>query len=198
MKKPMRKGKTTTVWSAPYPNKMVLRKTFRYPDGKTREFFFWGKESAGPVIIFPVTDDGKMIATKQWRPSVDGFLYELPGGHAKKGQRIKDAVAAELREEAGYEAKSLIPLAEFWLDPPAMHTVIRPFLALGCRKVTEPNLDEDEFMTHIAMPIEKWLTLIAARSGKNMKDSKSLSVTLLAIPELMKRGLLSERVLRNL
>lgn len=198
MKKPVRKGKPTVVWSAPYPNKFVIRKMYRFADGGMREFFFWGKEGGGPVIIFPVTEDGNVLITRQWRPGSDEFVYELPGGHPKKHQRVRDAVAAELREETGYEAGSIVPLAAFWLDPPAFNnTVIRPFLALGCRKVAEPELDADELMTHVAMPIGKWFELALARGRRNTKDSKSLSATFLALPELVSRGLIDLRFMKN-
>ena len=188
----MRKGKPAVVWSAPYPDKVVIRKEFRYPDGETREFFFWGKEGGGPVIIFPVTEDGRVLITKQWRAASDSFVYELPGGHPNKKQSVKDAIAAELREETGYQAQIVIPLPEFWLDPPSMHNVIRPFLALGCKRIREPDLDKDEFMTHMAIPLKKWLKLVMSRGGRNTKDSKSLSVTFLALPELIARGLIKK------
>ncbi len=186
----MKKGKSAVVWSAPYPDKVVIRKEFRYPDGETREFFFWGKEERGPVIIFPVTEDGKVLVTKQWRAAADAFVYELPGGHPNKKQSVKDAVAAELREETGYQARTIIPLPEFWLDPPSMHNVVKPFLALGCKKIREPDLDKDEFMTHMAIPLKKWLKFAAPKGGRDAKDSKSLAVTLLALPELRKRSLI--------
>ena len=166
------------------------RLAYRYPDGKVREFFYWGEKGAGPVIILPMTDQGEVIITKQWRAGISGFVYELPGGHPDRRQRVKDAVVAELRQETGYEAGSVIPLAEFWLDPPGMQVVIKPFLALGCKKVSSPSLDKDELMTHSVIPFGKWLTLITANASQNMKDSKSLSVTLLAIPELASRGLI--------
>ena len=48
------------------------------PGGKTIEFLMW-HQGEGTVIV-PVTTDKKFILIKSYKPAIDDFIIEFPGG----------------------------------------------------------------------------------------------------------------------
>ncbi len=186
------------VWESGYPNKAVVKKTFQFSNGTEREFFLWGKRAGSSVVAFPVTEQNEVVAVRQWRPGADGFVYELPGGNGSAGQSPEEALANELREETGYAAVTFVPLPEFWVDPPSCQTVIKPFLALGCRKVGELTLDAGERVEPFVVDLEKWIQLVTSNTSPNMRDGKTLAITMLALHELISRGIVDKSIASTL
>jgi ADP-ribose pyrophosphatase len=139
------------------------------------------------VVVLAVTGDGNAIFTEQWRPGSDGPVDEFPGGHRKQGQTIEEALADELEEEVGYKAGRVISLPEFWLDPPSNQVVVAGYLALNCKKVSEPKPERTEIIQKVELPIGKLIERLLA-NGENHKDSKTLSLLFLALPHLAKEG----------
>ncbi len=68
-------------------------------------------ESGGFVAIVPVTNEGKVVLVRQWRQPLEAFTLELPSGAVDAGEMPRDAAGRELREETGYRAEGLSPLA---------------------------------------------------------------------------------------
>ena len=189
MRLPKAVGDPVVVYEGPYPNKTVLRQDFLFPDGRTRDFYLWGKLGHRSVVIFSITESGMVIATKQWRPGSDGCVYEFPGGNPDPGQSEQDCISQEMLEEVGYKPGEVIKLPEFWLEPPAFRVVIVSFLALNCRKVGEPEPEASEIIQKIEVPLSEWMRMMT--NDLEGKDAKTLAVTLLALPVLLQRGLVS-------
>ena len=61
------------------------------------------------VHVLPIVGD-KVCLLRQYRYPIDQWTYEFPGGAIEDGMSPQEAALRELREEAGYEAKELIPL----------------------------------------------------------------------------------------
>lgn len=195
MKAPIAVGRLEAVYSGPF-NKNVFRQKFKFPDGTVKDFYLWGSIENRPVVVFPMTRDFEVILVRQWRPGaaehgMGGFVYELPGGHPKPGQDDLVAIVDELREETGYQARQIIRLPEFWLDPCSFGVSVCPFLAFDCEKVAEPKLDKtdltEELIEQITIPISDWLNMLKtpeASDWPNTKDGKTLAITLLALLQL--------------
>lgn len=61
------------------------------------------------VHVLPIVGD-KACVLRQYRYPINQWTYEFPGGAIEDGMTPEEAALRELREEAGYEAKELIPL----------------------------------------------------------------------------------------
>ena len=94
------------------------------------------------AIIIPVTQEGSIIYSKQEQLGKAPFM-SLIGGRVDEGEGGWEAAKRELLEETGYEAKE-------WALLEAAHPMtkidwcIYTFIARGCRKVGERNLDGGE------------------------------------------------------
>lgn len=61
------------------------------------------------VHVPPIVGD-KVCVLRQYRYPINQWAYEFPGGAIEDGMLPEETALRELREEAGYEAKELIPL----------------------------------------------------------------------------------------
>lgn len=163
--------------------KRVVSRHFTLPDETITEYLVWGG-TVTPVVIFPVvntTDDGfAVVAVRQFRYGANEFVIELPGGCPEPGQKPEDVAIEELLEETGYVAEEYIRLGglPLWPDAASCITDIVPMLALGCKKVAEPQPDEEEVMETLVIPFKEWEQMI--RDGR-IRDMKAIAITLLAL-----------------
>jgi ADP-ribose pyrophosphatase len=163
--------------------KLVVNRAFKEPDGSEKDFLVWGGATI-PVIVFPVTADGRVVLIQQFRRAANTLVLELPGGCPKKpGDSIETTALAELREETGFVPRRIVQLGEpIWFEPASCMTLFAPVLATGCEPRGEQALDETEHLSVVTMDIAQWLAHLA-RGGEG-RDSKSMAMTLLALPHL--------------
>ena len=68
------------------------------------------KPSVGAVV----TDDNqRVLLLWRHRHITDASGWEIPAGWAEPGENLADAVGREIKEETGYVAQSLQPIAEY-------------------------------------------------------------------------------------
>ncbi len=109
------------------------------------------------VIVFPVTDDGKIILTEQQQPGKEPFIGAA-GGRVDTGEEILSAAKRELREETGYEAgefvlwKSLQPISK-------IEWAVYVFVARHITKVSDVSLDAGEKITLMPVDFEEFLDI---------------------------------------
>lgn len=63
-------------------------------------------EKVDGVMIIPITKEGEFIIIKQYRPAIDGFIYEFPAGLVDEGETVEEASKRELFEETGLKCLS--------------------------------------------------------------------------------------------
>lgn len=125
------------------------------PNGKpaTRELI----NHIGAVCIIPVTDDNKVIIERQFRYPIYQVVTEIPAG--KLDSKDEDRLLAakrELREETGYTADKWTDLGIYYPAPAYSDEKITMYLAQGLHK-GERDLDEDEFLNVIEVPLQELL-----------------------------------------
>lgn len=58
------------------------------------------------VSVLAETGMGEIVLVRQFRPALETFTLELPGGLREKGSDPADCAARELEEEAGFHCRS--------------------------------------------------------------------------------------------
>jgi len=103
--------------------------------------------------------DGRVLLARHRREGEDYFVF--PGGKVKVGEPLADALAREIREEAGIEVKvcDLLAVGEFIRPSKGRHTLDLLFLALPLSEEIKPTCEG------VLKGVE-WFPLEALRSGR--------------------------------
>jgi 8-oxo-dGTP pyrophosphatase MutT (NUDIX family) len=129
-------------------------------DGSTKTFEKLKRPDT--VVVFPVLNDGTILLTEQEQPGKDPFIGAC-GGRMEEGEDVLESAKREFLEETGYEATEYI----LWK---AMHPaskidwVVYFFIAKGCKKVKEQELDGGEKISLTPVTFDEFLQI-----GRNEK-----------------------------
>lgn len=109
------------------------------------------------VSIIPWTRDERgvpvFLMERQYRHGSESVTIEFPAGLTEEGESPLEAARRELREETGMEAE-LTELASFNPNPAFMTNRQTFFLATGLRRTGEQELDENEEIELLYLPVE--------------------------------------------
>lgn len=130
--------------------KRVVQKTFLLPDGRSYTSFI--DKTPDSVNIFPMTDDGQVVLVKQFRPGSEQIEMELPGGMIDPGEKPSRAAERELLEETGYEGNIEFLSARSY--SPYSEGKRYVYIATGCKRVSEQDLDMDEYVDIAVVDME--------------------------------------------
>ena len=148
------------------------------PDGSQAVFTVTGDASNRAVACVALTPRHTAVLAEQYRPGPERVMAELPGGAVDPGESLAQAAARELAEETGYVPAELTYLGEMRID--AYFGGSRNyFLATGCERRQEQELDQAEFVTVREVALADLVRL--AMTGA-MTDPGGV---LLALPHLM-------------
>jgi ADP-ribose pyrophosphatase len=96
------------------------------------------------VIVLPRADDNKFLCFRQTKYAIQGTSLAPVGGMIEPNETPIDAAKRELFEEMGYQASEWVNLGSYILDPNRGIATMHLFLALGAKKIAEPNSDDLE------------------------------------------------------
>ena len=156
----------------------VVAKTFRMPDGSEAVFTVTGDADNRAVACVALTPWRTVVLAEQYRPGPERVMAELPGGRVETGESLAGGAARELAEETGYVPEGLAYLGEMSYDGyfgGSRHY----FLATGCERRREQELDQNEFVTVREVSLADLVTLAVTAE---MTDPGGV---LLALPYLM-------------
>lgn len=127
----------------------LIKKTFILPNWSEDTFDIKAEWRA--ACILALTKANNVILVKQFRPGPEKVLLELPGGSVEFWEEPLEAAKRELLEETGYTGD--VVFVGTSLDD-AYSTLLRyNFIAKNCEKISEQNLDSNEFIETVEISL---------------------------------------------
>ncbi|MFQ5575763.1 MAG: NUDIX hydrolase [Anaerolineae bacterium] len=127
-------------------------------DGRTFKYYYLegGRHAVATVAL---TNQCKVVLTRQYRHPVGRVIYDLPAGRAKKGEPALEAARRELQEETGYYANHIEPLTFFNQFPGAVQTGGYIFFATDLQPGPQ-HLDRFEDLEVVELSIPNAIALV--------------------------------------
>ena len=144
------------------------------PNGKTS--FREVVEHVDGVAILALDDRNNVLTVTQYRYVFGRPLLEIPAGKLEPGEDPAAAALRELKEETGASPVEFIPMGRLLASPGCYGEVLWLFLA-RCLTQGQSAPDEDEFLEHVALPLEDAAAM--AVDGR-LEDSKTVAAVLRA------------------
>jgi ADP-ribose pyrophosphatase len=124
----------------------------------------------GSVVVLPVLPDGRIVMIRQYRHSVQQYLWELVAGRRDGDESFVSGARRELQEETGYTARSMRLLVDLFPSPGFLRENMAIFLATGLKKGAanpEPDemIEQRIFSLH---EVEQWMRRGKIRDGKTV------------------------------
>ncbi len=169
-----KKGSTETLWRGRVFD--LTREEIVMPTGRktTVEVI----RHPGSASIVPLLNDGRVVLIRQFRPSLEQVIWEIPAGTMGSGEDPLGCARRELMEECGYRGSRFEKLGEILPAPGYCDERIHLFMATDLTPCAQ-HLDEDECLTVHPLPFEEALDMI--RRGE-IQDAATIVGLLLAYP----------------
>lgn len=124
------------------------------------------------VEIMAVTEDGRIILVRQYRPPVGDYSLEFPSGYIDPEETPEEAITRELREETGYECKNIKRLGAYKIVPSRVNNDLHFFYGEGARLVEE-KAGSQEGVDVLLVTKEEFRELVA---GGRLKEVAALAI----------------------
>ncbi len=98
----------------------------------------------GAAVIIPKLDSDRVLLVRQYRHAAERVLWEFPAGTLEPNETTEHCARRELREETGYEVKTLKPILAFYPSPGVNQEKMFLFIAEGLKLVDEIPMEADE------------------------------------------------------
>lgn len=112
------------------------------------------------VNVIPITEDNEVVMIKQYRHGSKSVTLEIPGGLVDDESPERAAVR-ELLEETGYQGESVRYLGSANPNPAIFNNLCHTYLVEKARMVSEKNLDDNEDIEVVHVPVADITSLIA-------------------------------------
>ena len=158
----------------------LIKVTYDIADVNGKEAWREVVHHPGASAVVAIDEDNRIIMEKQFRYALNDYLLEIPAGKLDAGEDPLVCAKRELEEETGIIASEWISLGTIATSPGFCNEVIHLYVAKGLSK-GEIHWDEDEYVEVERYAFDELLQRI---KEEKIKDSKSLSALLLAMPYL--------------
>ena len=158
----------------------LIKLTYDIADVNGKEAWREVVHHPGASAVVAIDEDNRIIMEKQFRYALNDYLLEIPAGKLDAGEDPLVCAKRELEEETGIIASEWISLGTIATSPGFCNEVIHLYVAKGLSK-GEIHWDEDEYVEVERYRFDELLQRI---KEEKIKDSKSLSALLLAMPYL--------------
>ncbi|HEY3233402.1 MAG TPA: NUDIX hydrolase [Polyangiaceae bacterium] len=121
----------------------LRRQSIELPKGATLDEFYL-IETGDWASVLAFTDQGEVIAVRQYRHGTGAVSLELPAGALDPHEAPLAAIQRELLEETGYKAREWKPLLSVAPEPTRHTNRAHFFFATGAYRAAEPKLEPSE------------------------------------------------------
>jgi 8-oxo-dGTP pyrophosphatase MutT (NUDIX family) len=102
----------------------------------------------GSVVLVAIDDRGQVILIRQYRYSIDRWVWELPAGRIEPGESVDAAVGRECEEEIGLVPGRLEAVGAFYPSPGFCDEIMRFYRVSDLRRppadsTVQRDADED-------------------------------------------------------
>lgn len=130
----------------------------------------------GGVGVVALTEDNEVLLVNQYRYPYKSEIIEIPAGKLNPGEDPLECGKRELREETGITAKEFTSLGKLLPSPGYTNEIIHMYLA---KELTqgELQLDDDEFINVIKIPLKKAVEMVMSGEFADSKTQVALLKT---------------------
>lgn len=122
------------------------------PNGEIAKIEVVIRKDACAVVV--LDDDKNVIIVSQYRHPAKSIMLEIPAGVMEDGETPKECALRELEEETGIKVDEMKELITIYPTFGFCTEKIHIFFAKGIKK-GKINLDEEEFIDVIKMPLDE-------------------------------------------
>lgn len=141
------------------------------PNGKVTKRVY--VEHLGAAAILPITKDGHIVLTKQYRYPIGQVSLEVPAG--KKDQKNEDGASCairELEEETSLVSENIVFVQTIFSCVGYSNEAIDLFVAFDCVvKDDAVGADEDEFIEAVTLSVEECRDLLDRGKIRDVKTA---------------------------
>ncbi len=133
----------------------------------------WERETAsydGSASCIVAVENNEIVMIRQFRPSVEETLIEIPAGRIEEGETPAEAARREFEEETGLIPLNLRKLVEFYPTPGFVDEKLYLFFSDKFDK-GKVHLDAGEFLDVFRLPVSKVDEYIFSNK---IRDAKTL------------------------
>ena len=110
------------------------------------------------TLVVALTDAGNIILVREYRHPAGVIVTGLPGGGGEHGEADYESIGRrELLEETGYVPREMHHLGTCYPNPATQTNQLNFCLALGCQPSGEQQLDPNEQIEVLEMPLAAYL-----------------------------------------
>src|SRR3954470_4269458 len=149
----------------------------RFPNGKSHDVEVVRHPPS--MVLLPVQEDGKVILIKQYRPSVDRDLWEVPAGSLDPGELPEHAATRECEEEIGLAPHKVERLAALFPAPGFCDEELIFFRVSDLRPPAADSThrpDEDEDIRPQPFTVAEAKAMVAAGDIIDLKTAYALAL----------------------
>jgi ADP-ribose diphosphatase len=133
----------------------------------------------GSVVLLPMPSPGEIVLIRQYRYTIDRYIWELPAGSLNAGEDADDAAARECEEEIGLVPGRVERLRAFYPTPGFCD---EEMIFYRCTELRQPDAnstahkDDDEDLEPRTFTLAEARALLARGEIVDMKTAVGLGL----------------------
>lgn len=125
-----------------------------------REKLIKGNKDGSAAIIMPVLKNNEILTIIEPRVFTKLTVgIGFPAGYIENGEEVKIGALRELKEETGFVPEEIFEIDSFYQDEGISSALNHIFLASGCEKKYNQELDKDEIVKYMTFTYDELLEL---------------------------------------